>query len=673
MLGEFPPPPLGACFGREELIEKIVTLTENLTSIALIGAGGIGKTSIALSVLHNDRIKKRFGENRRFIRCDKFPPSQANLLNQLSKAIGAGVENSEDLTPLRPFLCSKETFIILDNAESILDPHGTDAQNIYAAVEELSRFETISLCITSRISTVPPKCKRPIIPPLAMESACDIFYDIYNDSGRSDITRDLIQQLDFHALSITLLATTAAQNMWDHDRLAKEWGIRRTQVLRTIRNESLGAAIEPSLVSPTFRNLGPIAREVLGVVAFLPQGVNEDNLDWLFPTIPDITGILDTFCALSLTYQSSNFVTMLAPLRDYLGPQDPRTSPLLCATKDHYFHRLRLLGDFEPDQPGFEESRWIISEDTNVEHLLDVFASFDTDSDNIWDSCSDFMTHLTWHKPRFTTLRPRIEGLSDDHHSKPRCLLNLARLLGSLGNRVEQKRLLTHILGLERGRGNDDRVAHTLWRLADANRMLRLSTEGIGQLKEALEIYERLGNAEGQAKCWRYLGRSLLTDRQLGAAEEAASHALELFLNQGREYWVCLSHRLLGDIYQDKGERGKAVQHWEAAIGIASPFDWHDQLFWIHYSLADLFCDENEFDNAQSHIERAKSHAVHNTYNLGRAIDQQAWIRYCQGRLEEAKAEVLCALEIFEKLGATAELPAFRSRLQKIQRAVEHR
>ena len=562
-------------------------------------------------------------------------------------------------------------FLVLDNAESILDPQGTDARDIYAIVEELSRFGNICLCITSRISTVPPRCHRPIIPTLSMESACDVFYDIYKNSGRSDIVKQIIQELDFHTLSITLLATTAVHNTWNHSRLAREWRTHRAQVLRTDFNESLEATIELSLASPTFRNLGPIAREVLGVVAFFPQGIDEDNLDWLFPTISNKTSIFDKFCALSLTHRSNNFVTMLAPLRDYLGPQDPRTSPLLCTTKDRYFSRLQLLGDLEPDQPGFGESQWIRLEDTNVEHLLDVFASFDTDSGDVWTACADFMKHLRWHKPRFTVLGPRIEGLSDEHLSKPRCLLWLSMLFKLLGNHVGRKQLLTRALELERGQGDDDRVAWVLRELADANRLLHLYEEGIQQSKEALEICEQLGDAEGQGKCWHILGWLLFHDRQFDAAEEAVFHALKVFLDQGREYWICRSHRLLGLVYQSRGKREKAIEHSEAAIGIASSFDWHDELFWTHLSLTLLFCDENEFDNAQSHIEQAKSHAIDDTYLLSRAMGQQALNWYRQGRLEEAKAESLCALETFEKLGATNDLARCRYLLQEIERAIE--
>ena len=237
--GELPPPPPGACFGRDDLIENVVGLAENLNTIALIGAGGIGKTAIALTVLHHDRIKERFGDDRRFIRCDQFPALPAHFLSRLSKVTGAGVENPEDLTPLRPFLSSREMIIFPDNAESVLDPQGMGAREIYAIVEELSHFKTICLCLTSRISTVPRYCKRPVIPMLSMESACDIFYGICDNGSRSDVVNNLLKRLDFHALSITLLATTASYNMWDYDRLAQEWDMHRVHVLRTAYNDIL--------------------------------------------------------------------------------------------------------------------------------------------------------------------------------------------------------------------------------------------------------------------------------------------------------------------------------------------------------------------------------------------------------------------------------------------------
>ena len=650
------------------MVENIVALAEDLTPLALVGAGGIGKTSIALTVLHDDRIKKRFGDDRRFIRCDQFPASCAHLLNRLSKVIGAGVENPEDLTLLRPSLSPREMIIFLDNAESVLDPRGTQGREIYAIVEELSHFSNICLCITSRISTVPPACETLDIPTLSAEAAHDTFYRIYKNGGQSYLIDGILEQLDFHPLSITLLATVAHHNKWDTERLSREWERRRTDVLHTQHDTSLAATIELSLASPMFQELGPDARGLLGVIAFFPQGTDEKNLEWLFPTISDRTNIIDNFCILSLTYRSHGFVTMLAPLRDYLCSKDPALSPLLHMTRDHYFNRL--LVNVNPGSPSFEEARWIRSEDVNVEHLLDVFTSIDASSVNTWDACACFMRHLYWHKPRLVVLGPKIEGLPDGHRSKPQCLFRLSQLFGLVGNRAGEKRLLVHTLKLWRKRGNDLQVAQTLRFISNADRWLDLHEEGIQRAKEALEIYGRLNHISGQARSRRELAWLLYFDNQLDAAEEAASQVVDLLSGKGEQYGVCDCHHLLGKILHSRGEAEKAIKHFETALGIASSFNWENQLFWNNHSLAELLFGENRFDDAHAHVERARLHAINDPYYLARAMKLQAQFWYEEGRFEEAKSEVLRAIDAFEKLGAAKDMDHCRTTLRNIEEAI---
>ena len=655
------------------MIEDVVGLADNLESVALIGAGGIGKTSIALAVLHHNRIEERFGENRRFIRCDQFPSSRPHFLARLSKVIGAGVENPEDLTLLRPLLSSKDMLIVLDNAESILDPQGTGAREIYSVVDELCRFKNISLLITSRITTVPPYCKRPKIPKLSMEAACDIFYGIYGNRGDSDIITDLLYCLDFHALSITLLATAASYNAWDHGRLAKEWDIRRARVLQTVYNESLSATIELSLASPTFNSLDPNARDLLGVVAFFPQGIDERNLDWLFPTISNRQCLFDTFCLLSLTHRSNGYVTMLAPIRDYLAPEEPRSSPLLCATRDRYFERLSIGAD--PESPGRGETQWVGPEDVNIEHLLEVFTSIDPNSGAVWDACYHFVIHLAWNKPRQTTLMSKIEALADDHPSKPKCLSKLGLLFDGVGNFAEAKRLMTHGLELGRRWRDDAQVSATLRGLSNADRFLGLYEEGIQHAKEALEISEQIGDTIGQALCLRDLAMALVDGGQPDAARDAASRAIDLIKEKNQEYLQSELHAILGIILRSKGRREEAIHHLETTLRIASSSSWHGLLFWTHYYLAGWFGDGGKLDDQNTHIEQAKSHAIDGAlqYQLGRAIRMQAEVWYRQHRLEDAKSEVLHSLEIFEKIGSAEGAVRSKDLLQKVERAMEKR
>ena len=647
--GESPPPPPRALFGRDELIQEVIRLVDSLIPVALIGAGGIGKTSIALTILHHDHIKERFGpDNCRFIRCDQFPATQTHFLRRLSEIIGAGINNPEDLTPLRPFLSSKEMFIVLDNAESILDPQGTSAEEIYGVVEELSQFDNICLCITSRISTIPPDCETLDVPILTMEAARDTFYRIYKRRERPDLIDTILRRLDFHPLSTTLLATVAHQNKWDAGRLTKEWERRRTGVLRTHHNKSLAATIELSLASPMFQDLGRDARDSLGIVAFFPQGIDENNLDWLFPAIPNREEIFDKFCILSLTYRSNGFVTMLAPLRDYLRPQDPKSSPLLCATKEQYFNRL--LVDVDIEKPGFEESRWIVSEDVNVEHLLDVFTSIDADSSDVWGACAGFFKHLCWHKRRLVTLGSRIEGLPDDHSSKPECLYQFSYLAGLIGNHAESKQPLIHALQLWRERGEDLKVARALRFLTCVDQPLGPYKRGILRMIEASEICRRLNDTMEEVNCLLRLARLLAHDNQVDAAEEAASRAINLS-DKPKQSQLYGYHHVLGIVYQSRGETKVAINHFDAALGIATSLNSQEaQAAALSYFVV-LLSGEEKFYDAQVYIERIK--AVGNPSNLGAVTLIQASLWMKQGRFEEAKFELSRVIGAHEEIGVS--------------------
>ena len=305
-------------------------------------------------------------------------------------------------------------------------------------------------------------------------------------------------------------------------------------------------------------------------------------------------------------------------------------------------------------------------EDTNVEHLLDVFTSADTESGDIWDTCAHFLEHLSWHKLRLVSLGPKIEGLSDGHPSKSQCLFQLSRLLQSVGHHAESKRLLSHTLEICRERGDDHQVARTLEHLSEANRALRLREEGMQRAKEALEAYEQLGDVVGQAGCFRTLGFLLCDDKQLDAAEEAVSRAIDLLPEKGNEYRTSTCHGTLGLVYLSKGEIEKAIHRFEKGLGIASSFDWRNDLSWYHYFLALLFSVQRRFDDANAHAEHAKSHAFNNPHDLALSMSIQAVIYYGQSRFEQAKSEILCAVEVFEKLGAEQDLERCRDLLRAI-------
>jgi tetratricopeptide (TPR) repeat protein len=75
--------------------------------------------------------------------------------------------------------------------------------------------------------------------------------------------------------------------------------------------------------------------------------------------------------------------------------------------------------------------------------------------------------------------------------------------------------------------------------LSDTNRLLGLGQEAIEQAREAMEIFERLGDTVKQAECFIDLAWASYDDNQLDAAEEAALRGIELLPEDGKQYQAC--------------------------------------------------------------------------------------------------------------------------------------
>jgi Cdc6-like AAA superfamily ATPase len=131
--------------GREEELSAILHLFRTeAPRIAILGAGGMGKTSLSKAILHHPELTSRYDQHRVFVPCDTVSNSI-----QLAGLIGAhiGLKPGNDLT--RPvishFLNDPPALLILDNLETIWEPAESraDVENFLCLLTDVEHLALI--------------------------------------------------------------------------------------------------------------------------------------------------------------------------------------------------------------------------------------------------------------------------------------------------------------------------------------------------------------------------------------------------------------------------------------------------------------------------------------------------------------------------------------------------
>ncbi|RDB30870.1 hypothetical protein Hypma_005893 [Hypsizygus marmoreus] len=332
-------------FGRKAEIDRLVDLALRPipARVAILGTGGIGKTSVALSVLHDDQVAARFGDNRLFISCEAATCAD-HIIGDLAFSLHMAVDgvSCQLLDAVLEHLKLSPFLIVLDNFETPWDI--LDARSeVETLLQELTSLTTVTVLLTIRGSQHPAGIDwtdlLPPLQPVDMSSALEIFRTI--SRKMDDHAEKLIRAVDCVPLAVTLLANLAAVDGETTEALWHRWCDESVAMVErgNDRLTSLDCSIQLSLSSPRIRR-GPGALKLLSLLSLLPDGMSSETFRSLERGIPGNTQIkkgISTLRQNALVYvDSAGSTRILSPIRLYMYSHHPPSSETRRFLQDYF-------------------------------------------------------------------------------------------------------------------------------------------------------------------------------------------------------------------------------------------------------------------------------------------------------------------------------------------------
>ena len=626
--------------------------------IAILGPGGYGKTTLASAVLAHRSVRQRFGDARYFVPCESAN-THADLLIELAKALGL-LETGLD-TPwpyIKASLMENECIICLDNFESPWDQAAEIRNSVEELLSKITSLRRVTVVVTMRGTERPARTHwtQPTLAPLKTldnHAAQEAWQRIANNFD--DFAEQLITAVDYVPLAVNVLAhlaqATSPALLW------KEWKEKFTGLVHRGHSHKLSNleySIQLSLNSKRMRDK-PSARELLGVLSVLPDGIHTELLDKFKCVLNmDILSCLRVLQQCSLIEATAERYQSHSIIRHYCCSQGLLLSEHEELLNHHYIG-LAMMNRYQAGSHDYAEM--VLEANNTRATLYRLLKSNYQDQPMLVSAVLTFVKFCMNIGDYSDQLLAEAVKFAQQNHLPISLHIRCFQCWGRLHYRTHDlenaKLKLQEAKMLCISSLNHDNILHakTLRDLGDIYLDQEATSEAEIVLLEALKLYKAANDALGQGNCYSKLGGIYIKLKRFQEAGVAYNDALKFHkalddnVGQGSDY------RGLGDIQLQL----KMLKNAEASYQKALEFDKAANSMRgqakDYKALGNTHLKNKELDKAEASFERALElyKAIKSSSGQGNILYDLAKIYLKRSQLKKAKTSIEMALNMHKQ------------------------
>lgn len=541
------------------------SLPDGSANIAILGTGGVGKSSLALAILHNRTIISSFERHRYFVRCDTARSAE-DLLAAIAKELGLSGPKVMEQVPKVLADISPRALLILDNCECKASSVVTKSKlstvetpwepedgrsEVEETLQRLSVIETLSLIITIRGQQCPRGTlwTKPLgLTPFDLPSARLTFATIVPALEADPDLDELLKCVDCLPLAVTLLAAVAEGEPSVGNLLAR-WRVEKTKFVKdgsgNTQQGSLEASIEVSIQSARMKS-EPSALQLLSLLALLPNGISvADTQTTALGLRPSALGAVSMLRKVALVYDdpTNARIRVLSPIQIYVSSQYPPTPALLESLQAHYA-RISQLGKKVGKRDGMDALPKLTSEAENIQAVVEHALTSESEGNKLsWTTVKwalEAATNLTdflWYSGLGSTRSLDIAANVARNLQEPSGEADCLSSIGFVASGRAEYALAedSYLAALERYRAQQNMAGE-----AECLRGLGFVAHHVADFEKAVPyfldgiiLFEKLGSKWGEGECLKGLAMISSATSNYDDASEKYARALQLFKDVG--------------------------------------------------------------------------------------------------------------------------------------------